>query len=187
MREKIILALIIIGMVLSIVYLRKEPEQEIDVVEQESFEVPKINNFRFYDIEGKEVNLYNFAGKPVVLNIWASWCGPCQEEMPILQESFEKHGQDVQYIFLDLEDGRKETKEAAINFLVSNELANIPVYFDTDRDAMYTLAIRQIPVTYFINSDMTLNYSYLGKVKEDKLEEVVIGLKEYNGILTETN
>ncbi len=187
MKDKIILVLIVFGIIAGTLYLVNNEEEKIETGEKETFEVPKINDFTFYDIEGNKVSLHSFAGKPMILNVWASWCTPCQDEMPVLQESFRKHGDDVQYIFLDLEGVKGETKESAINFLVENSLTDIPIYFDTDKYAMYTLAIRQIPMTYLINSDLTLNYSYIGKVDEVAFEDLVLELKESNNILTESN
>ena len=45
-------------------------------------------DFTVYDIDGNEVHLTDYIGKPIVLNFWASWCGPCQMEMPDFQEKY---------------------------------------------------------------------------------------------------
>ena len=58
-----------------------------------------------YDINGNEVRLSDFAGKPVIMNFWASWCGPCQMEMPDFNEKYQELGEEVQFLMINMTDG----------------------------------------------------------------------------------
>ena len=86
----------------------------------------------------------------MVLNFWASWCGPCKAEMPDLQLAYEKYGQDVQFLMVNLTDGYSETVEKATQFL-STTGYTFPVYFDSDQDGARTFYVTSIPTTYFID------------------------------------
>jgi len=109
-------------------------------------------DFTVYDREGNTVRLSDFRGKPVVLNFWASWCGPCKREMPDFQEIYEKYKDDIHFVMVNLTDGAQETMKTATNFLDSSGYT-FPVYYDKDTDAAYTYQVYGIPVTYFINSE----------------------------------
>ena len=53
-------------------------------------------DFTMLDMEGNEVSLASFFGKPIILNFWASWCDPCKSEMPELQKFYEEYGEEIQ-------------------------------------------------------------------------------------------
>jgi thiol-disulfide isomerase/thioredoxin len=57
---------------------------------------------------GPDVELASLRG-PLVVNLWASWCGPCREEMPVIQQFFEQHGERVQVLGIDYEDPQVES------------------------------------------------------------------------------
>ena len=109
-------------------------------------------DFTVYDREGNTVRLSDFRGKPVVLNFWASWCGPCKKEMPDFEEIYKEYGEDVHFVMVNLTDGAQETMKTATTFLDSSGYT-FPVYYDKDTDAAYTYQVYGIPVTYFINAE----------------------------------
>lgn len=136
-------------------------------------ELEKAMDFTATDIDGNEVKLSDFYGKPIVLNFWASWCNPCQYEMPHFQTLFDELGEEVQFIMLNLADGYQETVEKASEFIESNKYT-FPVYYDTNLDAAFKYAVYSIPVTYFINSDGEIVETHRGifEKEEDLREEI---------------
>ena len=117
--------------------------------ENSPFQAP---DFTVYDREGNTVRLSDFLGKPVVLNFWASWCGPCKMEMPDFEEIYREYGEDIQFVMVNLTDGDRETMKTATTFL-DNSGYTFPVYYDKDTDAALTYQVYGIPVTYFINAE----------------------------------
>ena len=109
-------------------------------------------DFTVYDRAGNTVHLSDFLGKPVVLNFWASWCGPYKSEMPDFEEIYKESGEDIHFVMVTLTDGDRETLDTATNFLDSSGYT-FPVYYDKDIDAAYTYQVYGIPVTYFINAE----------------------------------
>ena len=108
-------------------------------------------DFTVYDRDGNAVRLSDFIGKPVILNFWASWCGPCKSEMPDFEEIYKEYGDNIHFVMVNLTDGGRETMDTATTIL-DNSGYTFPVYYDKDSDAAYTYQVYGIPVTYFINA-----------------------------------
>ena len=108
-------------------------------------------DFTVYDREGNPHKLSDFFGKPIVLNFWASWCGPCKMEMPDFQEKYLELGEEVQFLMVNLTDGQRETVEVASAFIDSQGYT-FPVFYDTSTEAAYTYGVYSIPTSYFINA-----------------------------------
>ena len=109
-------------------------------------------DFTVYDREGNPYKLSDFLGKPVVLNFWASWCGPCKMEMPDFQLAYEEYGENIHFLFVNLTNGYNETLETATDFIDESGYT-FPVYYDTDVDATMTYGVYSVPVTYFIDAE----------------------------------
>ena len=111
----------------------------------------QVPDFTVYDVDGNPVKLSDYFGKPIVLNFWASWCGPCKMEMPDFEEKYKELGEEVQFLMINLTDGR-ETVEIASAF-IEGQGYTFPVLYDTASEAAYTYGVYSIPTTYFIDAE----------------------------------
>jgi len=126
-------------------------------------------DFTAEDSEGNTVALSDLRGKPVVLNFWASWCGPCQQEMPDFQEAFAEYGGEVQFMMLNLTGGN-ETRKSAEAFIAENEYT-FPVYFDVQQSGANAYTVFSIPTTYFIDKDGNIATYAQGKLDMESLQK----------------
>ena len=109
-------------------------------------------DFTVYDAEGNAHKLSDFRGKPVILNFWASWCGPCKMEMPDFDEKYQQYGDQIHFVMVNLTDGSQETVETASKF-IADEGYQFPVYFDTAYSGAMAYGVNAVPVTYFLDAE----------------------------------
>ena len=125
-------------------------------------------DFTVIDAEGNEASLSSFFGKPIVLNFWASWCGPCRSEMPDFDETYQELGDEIQFLMVNMTDGSRETLDKAKNFVADSGFT-FPVFYDVNYDAAITYGVTSLPTTYFIASDGTLVAYGAGAIDADTL------------------
>ena len=127
--------------------------QQTDETEaQTEPEKMKAPDFTVYDADGNEVHLTDFVGKPIVLNFWASWCGPCKMEMPDFNEKYLELGEEVQFLMINMTDGSRETVAIASEFIKESGYS-FPVFYDTKMDAANTYGAYSLPMTFFIDAE----------------------------------
>lgn len=127
-------------------------------------------DFTVVDWDGENVKLSDLFGKPIVLNFWASGCGPCRSEMPDFQAAYEKYGNEVQFMMVNYIGFFGETVDSAKEFVNGQEYT-FPVYFDTDNSAAATYGIYSIPQTFFIDEHGELIAYAKGMLDEESLEK----------------
>lgn len=126
--------------------------------------------FRLPDLArpGRTIALTDYAGTPLVLNFWASWCGPCRKEMPALQRTYEQLDGKVELLGVNHEDNRRAALELADQAGVT-----YPSAYDPDGDTARRYGLYGMPTTLFITSDGTLAGRRTGEMDEAELEQTV--------------
>ena len=119
-------------------------------------------DFHLQSLDGETISLADLRGRPVILNFWASWCGPCRAEMPLIQEIFEsKEWSDKGLVILAVNMGESAT--TAEEFMVNNGLY-FPVLLDTSQDVALEYNIRNIPTAFFIGRDGIIKDIKIGTI-----------------------
>lgn len=127
-------------------------------------------DFTMTDADGATLILADFKGKPVLLNFWASWCGPCASEMPDIQSAWEEHGNDVEFVIVNMTDMNGETEQSAKAFLAENNYT-FPCYFDANNSAATAFGVSSIPQTYLINAEGNIIGAYMGAMDASVLAQ----------------
>ena len=139
------------------------PTEEPEATEPEPVAAP---DFTVQDWDGNEVKFSDYVGKPIVLNFWAHWCGPCQMEMPEFNAAYERLGGEVTFLMVHegaaVEDGKEKVTEGGYTF---------PVVFDVDSSAGNLYGITAFPTTFFIDKEGNLQAYYMGAMDADLLQQ----------------
>jgi cytochrome c biogenesis protein CcmG/thiol:disulfide interchange protein DsbE len=102
--------------------------------------------FSMPTLDGGQLSLEALRGRPIVINFWSSWCGPCAEEAPALEMSFRKWGQKVAFVGVVFEDSETNAR----NFLRRHP-ASYPQLFSPVSTMAIDYAVTGVPETYFLN------------------------------------
>jgi len=119
-------------------------------------------DFSLYDVEGKGIKLSDFQGKVVMLNFWATWCGPCKAEVPSMEALYQDY-KDKGFVILAVNVG--DSKNKVEKFVAENSLT-FPILLDWSKNVSRQFQVNGLPTTFIID-------------KNGIITEVVIGTRNW--------
>ena len=130
-------------------------------------------DFTLVNLEGDEVALSDFKGQPIILNFWATWCGPCRAEMPSLQAA--SVSLDGQAVILGV---NVREQPSAVGPFLDQYGVTYPVVLDEGGRIQTLYRIRAFPTTYFIDEQGVITEIISGALNEPMLRIRVANLME---------
>lgn len=138
-------------------------------------------------LDGKEIQLSQFKGKVVVVNFWASWCGPCIEEVPSLIKLLKAFPNDLELIAISGDSNQADIDSFMKSFPEMKSLPNIHIVWDADKGLAQKYQIFRLPESFLLNKDLRLIKKISGTIDwhtEDALayiKQVIAGTEPASG------
>jgi len=125
-------------------------------------------NFELESINGERVSLSQYRGRVVVVNFWATWCGPCQVEMPLFQSRYEQYEGELAILAVNAQEGVEEAKGFMKDFGLTFE-----ALLDPGGEVQELYLVRGYPTTYVIDREGILRVQHIGVLDEAQLDETL--------------
>jgi peroxiredoxin len=129
-------------------------------------------DFTLAALDGQPVRLSDLKGTPVVLNFWATWCGPCRAEMPALQESYAEANGSFVILGINSEGTQAETARRLSRDFRDELGLTFPILLDTpDTEVFNQYRLRGLPDTFFIDRDGVVRDVVVGPLSREAMDE----------------
>ena len=133
------------------------------------------STFTVYDYSGNPCTPDDMLGKPLVVNFWATWCGPCTSELPGFNNLCNEYAGRVNFMMVNVEDGNDRTVKMVYDFVQDNNYT-FPLYYDLYGEASRKYSIRSIPMTLFIDSNGKVVEQHVGSMDEQTVRAKIESL-----------
>lgn len=155
--------------------LDENTDSPIEEVGLEQGDTPP--NFELETMSGDVVKLSDLKGKKVILNFWASWCGPCKAEMPHMEQYYQKYkeSENVEILAVNLTSSERRGLKGVEEFISSYGLT-FPIPLDEEGNVGDDYSVITIPSTFLLGTDGKLSQKIIGPMDENMIEELVNNL-----------
>ncbi|MFJ7666065.1 TlpA disulfide reductase family protein [Lysinibacillus sp. NPDC097195] len=121
-------------------------------------------------LDKSTTTLEEYQGKILIINFWASWCGPCQEEAPDLKTFYEQKPKNVELLAINATS--YDSRENAMKFQQLYDL-NFPIFLDTDRSLGKSSEVIAFPTTLIIDQKGILRHTIEGQLTQQDLQQLI--------------
>ena len=127
----------------------------------------------FYSVDGKPLNISDWKGKVVILDYWATWCGPCRKSFPSMQKLYEKYRNNPEVVFaiVNVWEKSEDKVKTVTDFLSENKTLTFPVYIDKDDSVVAKFGVTGIPTKFFLGKDGRIQFKEVGYLPEEQFIE----------------
>jgi len=119
----------------------------------------KASPFSLKDLNGKQISLNEYHGKPLLLFFWASWCPACKEDIVLLEKFFGKNRGQIEILTIAI-DGEKEKR---VRNVVKDHRITLPVLLDKKEQVARTYGVRMTPTAFLINREGWVEGAVVGQ------------------------
>ncbi|MCD4714211.1 MAG: TlpA family protein disulfide reductase [Clostridiales bacterium] len=152
-------------------------EQPAEAVTDDTYEPLILDDFKLLTLDGEETSLYAYEGKTILLNFWATWCGYCVQEMPVLDAFNERD--DLVVLAISVGEDEDTVRE-----YIEENGYSFEVFLDESGELGEAFGVTGLPTTLFLGPDFEYFYSFPGMLTEETLTEI---LSVIEGIRSERN
>lgn len=151
-------------------YNNKQNEQskvsESESKEEKDKKYPKAPEFTLTDLKNKKVSLYDYKGKYVMINFWATWCSACKSELPDLEKFYNENKNNKDFKLLTIDVG--ENKDVVEKFMKENKY-NFDVLLDKNTEVSYDYTATALPTTVLIDKEGYIKKIILGAMNKNSM------------------
>ncbi|CAM4398433.1 TlpA family protein disulfide reductase [Paenibacillus alkaliterrae] len=162
------LLLIIITAVIIVIAIMQPDGVNKEETARINFQAP---SFELSGLNDATYSLASLKGKPVLINFWASWCGPCRKEAPELVRLYDKYKSEIEIYAVNLTSD--DSLKGAIAFSKRYQFS-FPVLLDEQGEVSKLYKVRSIPTTYFIDGSGKIMNVVTGAVSPETLEKLIL-------------
>jgi len=122
-------------------------------------------DFSLETVDGRQVSLSDLRGKPVMINFWATWCGPCVVEMPNIQEYYERYSGQFEVLAVNADESREEVESFGKKMNLT-----FPLLLDPGNQVNSLYRLRGYPTTFLVDAEGVVQVQHIGPLSEAQIE-----------------